>query len=74
MAILHEGALLSSVQRLSYNWEKKERKGLEVQSEYNYCCGPTKDPALIQDPAFIFVIMLFPSATKQDQAFIRDQL
>ena len=38
----------------------------------NYYCGPTKDSALIRDPASIFVIMLFPPATKQDQAFIRD--
>ena len=28
--------------------------------DYNYYCGPTKDLALIRDPAFISVIMLFP--------------
>ena len=39
-------------------------------SRYNYYFGPTKDtvliqdPALIQNPAFIFVIMLFLPATK----------
>ena len=34
---------------------------------------PTKDEALIQDPEFIFVILVFPLATKRDQAFTRDQ-
>ena len=46
---------------------------LEVPCKYNYYCGPTKDPALIRDPVFIFAIMLIPPATKRDQAFKRDQ-
>ena len=49
---------------------RRKEKGLEVPCKYNYYSGPTKDPALIQDPTFIFVIMLFPPATKRDQAFI----
>ena len=51
---------------------RRKGKGLVAPFRYNYYCGPTKDPALIRDPAFIFVIMLFPLASKQDQAFIRD--
>ena len=39
---------------------RRKGKGLKVSCKYNYYCGPRKDPALIQDPAFIFVIMLFP--------------
>ena len=50
----------------------RRRKGLEVPCKYNYYGGPTTDPALIRDSAFILDIMLFPQATKQDQAFIRD--
>ena len=41
-------------------------KGLKVPYKYNYYRGPTKDPALIRDPPFIFVVMLFPPATKPD--------
>ena len=68
--ILHERALSSAVQRLLYYW-KEEKKRLKVgPSRYNYYCVPTKDQALIRDLAFIFVIMLFPLATKQDQVFI----
>ena len=37
---------------------------------YNYYCGSIKDPALIQDPAFISVIMLVRPTTKRDQVFI----
>ena len=43
---------------------RRKRKGLVGLFRYNYYCGPMKDPALIRDPAFIFVIMLFPPATK----------
>ena len=39
---------------------RRKGKGLVVLCRYNYYCGPTKDPALIQDPVFIYVIMLFP--------------
>ena len=39
---------------------------------YHYYCESTTDQVLIRDQAFIFVIMLFSPATKQDQAFIRD--
>ena len=54
----------------------RRRKGkvLVGPFRYNYYCGLTKDTALIRDPVFIFVIMLFPLATKRDQVFIRDQL
>ena len=38
---------------------RSKGKGLVVPCKYNYCCGPTKDQALIQDLAFIFLIMLF---------------
>ena len=31
---------------------------------------PTKDPELIQDPEFIFVILVFPLATKRDHVGI----
>ena len=72
--MLHEGALSSAVRRLSYYWEKEKRKDLVGPFKYNYHCGATKDLVLIQDPAFIFIVMLFPQATKQDQAFIRDWL
>ena len=48
-------------------------KGSVVPSKFNYYCEPIKDPVLIRDLAFIFAIMLFPPATKQDQEFIRDQ-
>ena len=41
---------------------KRRGKGLEdcieVLCKCNHYCGPTKDPALIRDPAFIFAIML----------------
>ena len=49
---------------------RRKGKGLVGPFRYNYYCGPTKDLALIQDQAFICVIMLFPPATKQDQVFI----
>ena len=48
----------------------RKGKGLVVPCKYNYCCGPTKDQALIQNLAFIFLIILFPPATTRDQAFI----
>ena len=32
---------------------RKKGKGLEVPCNYNYYCGPTKDPALIRDQAFL---------------------
>ena len=51
---------------------RRKWKGLVVPCRYNYYCGPTKDPVLIQDPGFIFVIMLFPPATKRDQALIQE--
>ena len=49
---------------------KEKVKGLVGPYRYNYYCEHTKDAALIQDLAFIFIIMLFPPATKQDQASI----
>ena len=49
---------------------RRKGKGLELPCRYNDYCRPTKDLTLIQDLAFIFVIMLFPLATKRDQAFI----
>ena len=54
----------------------RRRKGKGSLGSFtdNCYCEPTKDPALIRDPAFIFVIMLFYPATKRDQAFIRDRL
>ena len=52
---------------------KRKGKGLVGPFRYNYYCGPTKDLALIQDHAFIFVIMLFSPASKREQAFIQDQ-
>ena len=59
---------------ISYITGRREKvKGLEVPCKY-YHYGSTKDLAFIQDATFIFVIMLVPSATKQDQAFILDQL
>ena len=59
-----------SVVRCHIIGRRRKGKGSSVgPSRYNYC-EPTKDPALIQDPAFIFVIMLFSPATKRDQAFI----
>ena len=53
---------------------RRKGKGLELPCKYNYYCRPTKDPVLIRDPAFIFVIMVFSPATKQGQAFIQDWL
>ena len=53
---------------------RRKGKGLVEPFRCNYYCGPTKDPALIRDPAFIFVIMLFSPATKPDQMFIQDRL
>ena len=47
-----------------------KEKALKVPCKYNYYHGPTKDPALIRHSPFIFVIMLFPSATKRGQAFV----
>ena len=38
---------------------RRKGKGLVAPFRYNDYCGPTKDPALIRDPAFILVIMLF---------------
>ena len=49
---------------------RKKGKGLEVPCKYNYYFGSEKDPALIRDPVFVFVIMLFPLASKQDKAFV----
>ena len=37
---------------------RRKGKGLEVPCKYNYYCGPTKDPMLIWELVFIFVIML----------------
>ena len=34
---------------------RRKGKGLVVSCRYNYCCGPTIDPELIQGPAFIFL-------------------
>ena len=39
---------------------RSRRKGLEVPCKYSYYCGPTKDPALIQDLVFIFATIVFP--------------
>ena len=39
---------------------RRKGKGLVGPFRYNYYCGCTKDPVLIWNPAFIFVIMLFP--------------
>ena len=52
---------------------RRRGKGLQVQCTYNFYYGSTKHPAFIWDPACIFVIMLFPPATKRDQAFMRDR-
>ena len=49
---------------------RRKEKGLVGSFRYNYYCGSTEDWALIQDPVFIFVIILFSPATKRDQAFI----
>ena len=51
---------------------RREGKGLVVTGpcRYNYYCGPTKDPAVIGDPAFIFNLMLFPPATKRDHKLV----
>ena len=38
---------------------RRKRKGSVGPFRYHYYCEPTKDPALSQDPAFIFIIMLF---------------
>ena len=43
---------------------RRKEKGLVRPFRYNYYFGPTKDPALIRDPALIFAIMLFPLASK----------
>ena len=53
--ILHERALSSAVCHITRRSSKG--KSLEVPCKYNYYCGPTKDPVLIQNPEFIF---LFP--------------
>ena len=71
--ITRRGSVVCCQASISYYWEKEERKGLVGQFRYDYYCGPTKDPALIRDPTFIFVILLFPPATKRDQAFIQDR-
>ena len=39
--------------------EGGKEKGSVGPFRYHYYCEPTKDLALSQDPAFIFVIMLF---------------
>ena len=52
---------------------RKKGKGLEVPCKHNYYFGPEKDPVLIRDLVFVFVIMLFPPTSKQDKAFVRDQ-
>ena len=44
---------------------RRKGKGLVGPFRYDYYCGPTKDPALIQDPAFIFGVMLFPQPLKK---------
>ena len=51
----------------------RRRKGNDLVGpfRYNYYCGPTKGPALIEDPVFKFC---YNAATEQDQAFIQDQL
>ena len=51
---------------------RRIRQGLEISHKYNYYYGSTKDLAFIRDQTF-FVIILFPLATKQVQAFTRDQ-
>ena len=62
--ILHEGALSSTVQNLLNYWKKEEKRFIVGSHRYNYYYGPPTDPALIQDPVFIFILMLFPLATK----------
>ena len=55
--------------------EKENRKRLiKILCKYIYYGVSTKDLVLIRDPAFISVMMLFPLATKEDKAFIRDWL
>ena len=44
---------------------RRKGKGSVGPFRYNYYCEPTKDPALIRDMAFIFVIMLFSPATNE---------
>ena len=50
---------------------RRKGKGLVGPFRYDYYCGPIKDPALIRVPAFIFVILLFPPVSKQDQVFVQ---
>ena len=71
--ILHEGfcRALSGVCHIT--GRRRKGKGSVGPFRYNYYCETTKEPALIRDPVFIFVITLFSPATKRDQAFIGDQ-
>ena len=57
--------LLSGVYHITVR--RRKGKGLVGPFRYDYDCRPTKDPVLIRDPTFIFVILLFPLATKRDQ-------
>ena len=59
--------LLSSICHIT---GRRKGKDLEVPCTYSFYYGSTEDLAFNQDPAFIFVIMLLPSAIKQDQVFI----
>ena len=62
--ILYEGlcCVLSGVCHIT--GRRRKGKGLVGPFRYNYYREPTKDPALIRDPAYIFVIMLFSPAIK----------
>ena len=66
--ILPKRALSSAVCHIT--GRRRKGKGLEVPCKY---CRPTKDLALIPDPVYIFVILLFSLTTKRDQAFMRDR-
>ena len=44
---------------------RSKGKGLEVPCKYYYYCGPTKDPA------FIFVIILFPQPLTRPGVYMR---
>ena len=60
---------LSSIYHIT--GRRRKRKGLD-HVNIMIIVNPQKT-ALIRDLALIFVIMLSPPATKQDQAFIQDQ-
>ena len=69
--LLHKAALLSVQYTIplgtckeGHYWEKGKGKGLEVSCKYIYYYGSTKDTVFIRNPSFIFVILLFPPATK----------